>query len=116
MNAPSPEAVVQRQFEAYNARDVDAWLATYAPDARQYEHPATLLTSGHEQIRARTLPRFADPSLRAELLKRTTIGEVVIDHEIVETSIARIELICVYRVSQGLIQSASFIFNPMGAS
>lgn len=116
MNTFSPEAVVQRQLEAYNARDVDAWLATYAPDAKQYEHPASLLASGHEQIRARVLPRFAEPKPHAELLKRTVIGDVVIDHEIVETGSARIELVCIYRICRGLIQSASFVFNPMGAN
>lgn len=33
----SPEVVVQRQLDAYNAKNLDAWLATYAPDARQFE-------------------------------------------------------------------------------
>ena len=42
----SPAAVVQRQLDAYNARDLDALIATYAADARQYEHPATLLAPG----------------------------------------------------------------------
>jgi len=34
MKSPSldPEAVVQRQLEAYNAHDVDAIAATYAED------------------------------------------------------------------------------------
>ena len=30
-------AVVQRQLDAYNARDVDALLATYADDAQTFE-------------------------------------------------------------------------------
>jgi len=33
----SAEAVVERQLAAYNAKDLSAWLATYAEDARQYE-------------------------------------------------------------------------------
>ena len=49
----SPEAVVQRQLDAYNARDIDALLATYAPDARQYEHPGTLLATGAAEMRDR---------------------------------------------------------------
>ncbi len=32
--APSdPAAVVQRQFDAYNRKDLDTLLATYAPNA-----------------------------------------------------------------------------------
>jgi hypothetical protein len=42
--APSPaEAVVQQQLNAYNARDIDALLATYAEDAQLFEHPSTQL-------------------------------------------------------------------------
>lgn len=112
----SPEIVVQRQLDAYNAKDLDAWLATYAPDARQYEHPGKLLTEGHAQIRARTAPRFSEPNLHARLLKRTVMGSVVIDHEDVIRTFpegpGRIELVCIYVVEEGLIRSASFVFGP----
>ena len=30
------ERVVQAQLDAYNARDLDAWLATYREDAEQF--------------------------------------------------------------------------------
>lgn len=33
----SPEVVVQRQLDAYNAKNLEAWLSTYAPDAKQFE-------------------------------------------------------------------------------
>ena len=112
----SPEIVVQRQLDAYNAKDIEGWLATYAPDARQYEHPGKLLTEGHAQIRARTAPRFSEPNLHARLLKRTVMGSVVIDHEDVIRTFpegpGRIELVCIYVVEEGLIRSASFVFGP----
>ena len=111
----SPEAVVQRQLDAYNARDLDAWLATYADDARQYEHPATLLTTGHAEIRARTAPRFKEPNLHARLIQRTVAGHIVIDHEEVTRTFpegpGRIELVCIYEVRDGRIRSASFAFG-----
>ena len=31
-----PVTVVQTQLDAYNAKDIEALLATYAPDAEQY--------------------------------------------------------------------------------
>jgi ketosteroid isomerase-like protein len=49
----SPEVVVQRQLDAYNAKDLDAWLSTYAEDAKQFELGGGLLAHGHEAIRAR---------------------------------------------------------------
>ena len=112
----SPEVVVQRQLDAYNARDLEAWLATYAPDAKQYEHPGKLLASGHAEIRARTAPRFTEPNLHARLLKRTVMGCIVIDHEDVARTFpegpGRVELVCIYTVEQGLIQNASFVLGP----
>lgn len=36
----SAEAVVQRQLEAYNARDLEAFVAQYADDVELYRPPA----------------------------------------------------------------------------
>jgi hypothetical protein len=112
----SPEVVVQRQLDAYNAKDLDAWLSTYAPNASQFELGGALLSKGHEQIRARTAPRFAEPNLHARLIRREVMGHVVIDHEDVtrtfEQGPGRIEIVCVYVVENGLIQSASFALGP----
>lgn len=112
----SPEVVVQRQLDAYNAKNIDAWLSTYAPDAKQYEHPAKLLASGHAEMRARVSARLAEPNIHARLVRRTVMGNVVIDHEDVTRTFpegaGNIELICIYVVENGLIQTASFVFGP----
>lgn len=109
----SPEVVIQRQLDAYNAKNIDAWLATYAPDAKQYEHPAKLVAAGHAEIRARTAVRLNEPDIHAQLISRSVMGKVVIDHEIVTGNLSegkgKIELVCIYVVEDGLIQSASFI-------
>lgn len=112
----SPEVIVQRQLDAYNAKNLEAWLSTYAPDARQFELGGKLLTEGHEQIRARTAQRFSEPNLHASLIRRVVMGNVVVDHEDVTRTFpegpGRMELVCVYVVEQGLIQTASFSFGP----
>jgi hypothetical protein len=112
----SPEIVVQRQLDAYNSKDLEGWLGTYAPDARQHELGGKVLAEGHEQIRARTALRFSEPNLHARLIRREVLGNVVVDHEdVIRTFLegpGRIELVCVYVVEQGLIQSASFAFGP----
>ena len=116
VNFSSPEVVVQRQLDAYNAKDLSAWLATYAKDAQQFEHPGKLLASGHAQIRARTEPRFAEPNLHAKLIKRVVMANVVIDHEDVTRTFpegpGKFELVCIYQVINGLIRSAAFVFGP----
>jgi len=109
----SPLAVVQAQLDAYNAKDVDALLATYAPDAEQYVLHGELLARGHEQMRARFLARFAEPNLHARLLSRTVIGNVVADLELIERTFPEgrgtIEMLCLYDVADGRIRKASFV-------
>ena len=112
----SPEIVVQRQLDAYNARDVDAWLETYAEDAEQFEHPATLLANGHAELRERIAARFREPNLHAKLIKRMVMGSVVIDQEVVSRTFPEgpgtIELIAIYQVQEGRIAKAWFISGP----
>ncbi|AZC39635.1 nuclear transport factor 2 family protein [Pseudomonas chlororaphis] len=112
----SAQAVVQRQLEAYNRRDLEAWLATYAEDACQYGHPATLLASGHAEIRARAVERFQESNLHARLLSRAVMGQVVIDHEMVTRTFAEgpgtLETVAIYEVEAGRIKTASFTTGP----
>jgi len=107
----SPEAVVQRQLDAYNARDIDALLAIYAPDARQYEHPGKLLASGAAEMRARMALRFQEPDLHARLLRRVVMGNIVIDHEEVTRNFpegrGKVDMVAIYEVVEGRIASAS---------
>jgi hypothetical protein len=111
----TPEEVVQRQFDAYNARDVEALMATYADDAQQFEYPATLLTTGAAQLRERITARFREPNLHARLLRRIVMGKVVIDHEEVTRTFAegagKLELIAIYEVHDGRIATARFIYG-----
>ena len=110
---PSPEIVVQRQLDAYNARDLDALMRTYADDAQQFEHPGKLVASGHEQIRARMAQRLQEPNLHARLIKRAVMGNVVIDYEDVTRTFAdgcgMLELVAIYEVREGKIQTASVV-------
>jgi hypothetical protein len=112
----APESVVQRQLDAYNARDVDALMATYADDAQQFEYPATLLTSGAAQLRERITARFREPNLHARLIRRIVMGQVVIDHEEVTRTFPEgtgtLELVAIYEVRDGRIATARFISGP----
>jgi hypothetical protein len=116
MSAPSnssPEQVVQRQLDAYNAKNLDALMATYTENAEQFEHPTKLLASGSTEIRGRFEVRFKEPNLHAQLVKRMVCGSTVIDQEIVSRTFpegtGRIELVAIYQVTNGRIARAWFI-------
>jgi hypothetical protein len=51
---------VQRQLDAFNARDLDALLAAYADDAQLFEHPSKLLARGSAAFRERFTARFLE--------------------------------------------------------
>jgi hypothetical protein len=117
MKTPSdPESVVQRQLDAYNARDIEALMATYADDIELFEHPAKLLASGAAQVRERQGARMQEQNLHAALLKRTVMGNMVVDHEKVTRTFPEgagtIELIAIYEVRGDRIAKAWFIFGP----
>ena len=109
----TPEAVVQRQLDAFNARDVEAMAATYAVDAQQFEHPSKLLASGMLQLRERWTARFKDQHLHASLISRIVSGHTVIDHEEVVSTYSegrgKLELVAIYEVKEGKIAKAWFI-------
>ncbi|NNG25284.1 nuclear transport factor 2 family protein [Telluria aromaticivorans] len=112
MNPTSPLAVVQAQLDAYNAKDLDALMRTYAPDAQQFALHGGLLAQGIDAIRPRYQERFGEPDLHARLLTRSVIGNFVTDLEIVTRNfpegLGTVEMLCVYEVVDGHIVRASF--------
>jgi hypothetical protein len=112
MNDTNPVDVVQRQLEAYNARDLERFAATYSDDIAIYRMPATQpAILGKDQLRATYRQRFASPHLHAEILSRIVLGSKVIDHERV-TGIRDVplEALAIYEVSEGLIRAVWFFY------
>lgn len=103
-------AIVQRQLDAYNSRDLEALLATYADDAEVFEHPSTLLASGAAALRERFTARLKEPNLYARLLSRTVMGQTVIDYEEVFRTFPEgsgsLRLIMIYEISGDRIARA----------
>ncbi len=112
MPTRTPLSVVQAQLDAYNAKDVEALLETYAADAEQYTLHGELLAKGHDQLRQRFLTRFKEPNLHAKLVSRIVVGNIVTDAELINRDfpegLGTLEMLCIYEVAEGRIQKASF--------
>jgi len=112
MSAISPLSIVQAQLDAYNAKDVEALLRTYGPNAEQFTLHGELLAKGHQQLRDRYLARFAEPDLHVKLVSRIVVGNIVTDAELITRNFPEgrgtLEMLCVYEVMDGRIQRASF--------
>ncbi len=94
-------------MNAYNARDIRAFLDSYSPTVQLYAYPDTLLATGLKEMEGIYSSLFTKtPLLHAEIKKRIVQGQVVIDSEKVtgfpdgqeKTSVA------IYGVQDGLIQ------------
>jgi putative hydrolase of HD superfamily len=112
MEYASPLQVVQAQLDAFNAKDIDALMRAYAPDAAQFTLHGEQLAKGHDEIRPRYVARFTEPDLYARLLSRIVMGNVVTDLEIITRNfpegVGTLEMLCIYEVTGGRISKASF--------
>lgn len=106
----TPEELVQAQVDAYNARDVEAFLAVYAEEV-------VLVNDGKERTLAKAALRagygklFAEnPGLRCVVLRRESAGNSVIDDERVDglADGAQRNARATYEIENGLIRRVSF--------
>ena len=111
----TPLSVVQAQLDAYNAKDIESLLETYAPDAEQYNLHGDLLAKGHDQLRSRFLARFKEPNLYAKLVSRIVVGTIVTDAELITRDfpegMGTLEMLCIYEIVGSRIQKASFAWG-----
>ncbi len=116
MNASSnhaeSELAVQKQLEAYNARDIDAFMQWWADDGGYYAFPSRLLASGAAEIRGRHVARFREPNLHATLVNRIAVANVVVDQETVTRTFpdgpGEVDVVAIYQVENGKIANAWF--------
>jgi len=108
----NPVDVVQEQLEAYNARDLERFAATYSDTIRIFRMPAEEpAIAGKAQLADTYRARFSSPNLHADIVNRIVIGNKVIDHErVVGIKETPIEAVAVYEVVDGLIETVWFFY------
>ena len=106
----SPEAIVQRQVNAYNARNIDAFLDTYADAIELYDFHSNSPDKGKETMRKNYGEMFKQtPNLYCEIEKRIVIGNKIIDKEKVRAGKEIVHAVAVYEVEKGKIKKVTFI-------
>jgi imidazolonepropionase-like amidohydrolase len=106
----SPETIVQRQVNAYNARNIDAFMDTYADDIELYNFPGKLSSKGKDEMKKSYEDFFKNvTNLYCEIENRIVIGNKIIDKEKVRAGKNINHAVAVYEIESGKIKKVTFI-------
>jgi hypothetical protein len=106
----SPAKIVQQQLDAYNARDIDAFMDTYAENIQLFNFPNQLIAQGKGPMEAQYKGFFdSTPDLHCEIKNRIVIGNKVIDEEYVTVNGSKISAVAIYEVENGKIVKVTFL-------
>ncbi|GAB3501931.1 amidohydrolase family protein [Spirosoma knui] len=107
----TPADLAQRQLNAYNARNIDAFLEPYADDVEIYDFPDKLRYKGKETMRKQYSGMFERTKLlHCELVNRIAVGNTVIDHESVTFAADKepAKAVAIYTIENGKIKKVYF--------
>jgi hypothetical protein len=99
-----PAAVFLRQVDAFNARRLEDFLATYAADAEVHGLDVGHVVVGHAALRPVYARRFGQRPLHCEVLQLEVLGERwAVAHERVTSPGGASDLVAIFEVVDGLI-------------
>lgn len=98
--------VIDRQVDAYNAHDLDAFCTWYGEDIKIWNlgEPEPFIRSMAD-LRNVYGKKFENPMLRTQVMNRIVMGKYIVDHErITGIGTAPAEATVIYVVYEDLIQ------------
>ena len=104
------EEIVQQQLDAYNTRDIDGFLQTYAEDVQLYNFPTEIRSRGQKEMRESYTGFFdSTPDLNCEIRNRIVIGNKIIDEEYITVNGNSFNAVAIYEVENGKIAKVTFL-------
>lgn len=106
--------LAQAQLDAYNQRDLEAFLLPYADSVAVYTFPNQLQYRGKAEMRKVYGPMFQNlPDLHCTLINRMVQGNTVIDQESVvfRKGEKPLQAIAIYKVKAGKIAEVYFVME-----
>ncbi|WP_452232038.1 nuclear transport factor 2 family protein [Lacinutrix sp. MEBiC02595] len=98
------EAIVAQQLEAFNAKDIDAFVNTFDSEVKAYDFPNRLYVQDQKELHTTFSDFFAQtPDLHCEITNRIILGNVVIDEEYLTVNGDNYNAIAIYEIENGKI-------------
>lgn len=112
----TPEQIVQKQLDTYNARDIKGFMSVMSSDVSLYNlGESKPISSGNEAVEAIYQNLFdKSPNLRSVLENRIVMGNVIIDHEKITGRMGNddtLELSVIYEVKGQKIHKITVVRN-----
>jgi hypothetical protein len=109
--AEAGEDAVERQVRAYNAHDVDEFVACYTEAVVIEDAEGGVLMSGREEVREHYGGIFGLYDLSAEIVSRVRVGAYVVDEErVTGFPGGEVHAVIIYRLdSHGSIDRVRFV-------
>ncbi|MFI0429413.1 amidohydrolase family protein [Mariniflexile sp. HMF6888] len=106
----SPSDLAQRQLNAYNFRNIEAFLEPYDKDVEVYMYPNKLQFKGIKTMRKTYSEMFKNtPNLHCKLIYRIVQGNTVIDKERILFNDKVIETVAIYQIENYKIKKVYFV-------
>ncbi|NML19530.1 amidohydrolase family protein [Pseudoflavitalea sp. G-6-1-2] len=105
----TPEVLVQRQLNAYNTRNMEAFLDTYADDVEMRKQSGTLICKGKEAFKKKYFFFDLAKLLHCRIVKRIVDKNFVVDEEHVIDDRGSFGGTAIYEVKNGKISKVSFL-------
>tara|TARA_R110001632_G_scaffold10505_1_gene38801 strand:+ start:3316 stop:4491 length:1176 start_codon:yes stop_codon:yes gene_type:complete len=106
----SPRFVVDKQLEAYNNRDIEAYVNVFSEDVKVYDYPHKLRYQGRKEMKRRYAAFFRNTKdLNCKIVKRIENGNLVIDEESITINGRIVHGVAVYEIKDGRIITVTFM-------
>jgi hypothetical protein len=111
-NLPVSFDAIERQLQAYNTHDANAFAASFTEDVVIEDLDGAVLMRGRDEVRSRYAELFAaQPDRQAEIVSRMRVGSYVVDEErITGVGDEGMHALAIYRIdADGLIDRVRFV-------
>lgn len=106
----SASFLVDKQLEAYNNRDIEAFLKVFDTNVKVYDYPNKLKYIGNDAMRKRYTNFFKNTEdLNCKIVKRIEKDDMVIDEELVTANGAQFSAVAIYEIKNGKIVTVTFM-------